>query len=47
MTVGVQITIHISFNILKKLLSEFRSISKTLFSEKKKKVNVCEGVLQS
>jgi hypothetical protein len=46
MTVGVQISIHISFNILKNLLSEFPSIAKTLFSEKKK-VNVCEGLLQS
>jgi hypothetical protein len=46
MTVGVQISIHISLNILKKLLSEFPSIAKTLFSEKKK-ANICEVVLQS
>jgi hypothetical protein len=44
MTSGVQISIHISLNILKKLLSEFPSIAKTLFFEKKK-ANVWDGVL--
>ena len=46
MTFGVQISIHISLNILKKLLSEFPSTAKTLFSGKNK-ANICEGVLQS
>jgi hypothetical protein len=44
-TFGVETSIHFSLNILMKLLSEFPSTAKTLFSAKKK-ANVPKGVLQ-